>query len=58
MIPKIIIICAVFVMSLKHINATPEIHFKTETIRNYELFSSMISPDLFNWTSTVIEQFR
>lgn len=56
---KIIISLVLFVIvNTNHINATPEIHFKTEAIKVSELYTMMVSPDLFNWTSTVIEQFR
>lgn len=56
---KIISFCVILIIaSTKHINATPEIHFKTETIKVFELYTMMVSPDLFNWTSSIIEQFR
>lgn len=56
---KIIIFSVILIIvSTKHINATPEIHFKTEIIRNSELYTMRVSADLFNWTSSIIEQFR
>lgn len=56
---KIFVFCVVLIVaSTKHVNATPEIHFKTESIKVYELYTMMVSPDLFNWTSSVVEQFR
>lgn len=56
---KISIFCiALIIANVKHINATPEIHFKTEVITNFELYMMKVSPDLFNWTSSVFEQFR
>lgn len=31
---------------------------ETESIKTFELYTKVVSPDLFNWTSTVVEQFR
>lgn len=31
---------------------------EAESIKTFELYTKMISPDLFNWTSSVVEQFR
>lgn len=56
---KIVTFCVILIVaSTKHINATPEIYFKTENIRVFELYLLKVSPDLFNWTSSVVEQFR
>lgn len=53
---KVLAVCVTLIISC--IYATPEIHFKTETIKSFELYTMMVSPDLFNWTSSVIEEFR
>lgn len=56
---KIIILClALIVASSRHVEATTEIIFKTETIKTFELFTMMVKSDLFNWTGSVVEQFR
>lgn len=31
---------------------------ETESIKTFELYTKMVSPELFNWTSSVLEQFR
>lgn len=56
---KIIILpLMMIVVCTKHISASPEIYFKTEIIKVSELYTMMVSPDMFNWTSSVVEQFR
>lgn len=56
---KISALCIVLVIAnANHINAIPEIHFKTEIIKSYELYMMRVSPNLFNWTRLAFEQFR
>ncbi|CRL02861.1 CLUMA_CG015739, isoform A [Clunio marinus] len=49
---------SLLLLSIHNINATPEIHFRPEVIKVSELYTMKVSPDLFNWTSSLIEQFR
>jgi hypothetical protein len=56
---KMIVLCVILIVaSTKHIDATPEIHFKTEKMNENELFSMIVNPEHFNWTSSISEHFR
>lgn len=54
---KVISFCVILVIaSASHLvdASTGE----TESIKTFELYTKVVSPDLFNWTSSVVEQFR
>lgn len=54
---KITSFCVILVIaSTSHyVEASPG---PDEVIKTFELYTKVVSPDLFNWTSSVVEQFR